>query len=117
MERRRQHHLDEFLEIEDSDLFIGILWKKFGTPGRDGQTGTEHEFNKAYEAWNENGKPRIMLYFNQREYPVPKTSEESDQQTKVLEFKQKIRKGGEGLYYQNSGLEEFNEKVDNHIHA
>lgn len=45
-----QHHLDSFLKIEDSDLFIGILWKKFGTPGKDGKTGTEHEFDIAYEA-------------------------------------------------------------------
>lgn len=104
-----QHHLNSFLEIEDSDLFIGVLWKKFGTPGKDGQSGTEHEFYKAYEAWKENGKPPIMLYFNQRE-DFPKTPEESEQQTKVLKFKDKIRTGGEGLYIQYSGF-------DNHLYA
>jgi len=46
-----QHHIDSFLKIEDSDLFIGILWKKFGTAGNDGKIGTEHEFYKTYEAW------------------------------------------------------------------
>jgi hypothetical protein len=111
-----QHHLDSFLKIEDSDLFIGILWKRFGTPGKDSKTGTEHEFIKAYEAWEKNKRPEIMLYFNQNKYLLT-TPEDAEQLTAVLNFKDKIRKGGEGLYHQYIGLEEFKEKVDYHLHG
>jgi hypothetical protein len=111
-----QHHLDSFLKIEDSDIFIGILWKKFGTPGRDGKTGIEHEFNKAYEAWEKNKRPKIVLYFNQQEYSLT-TPEEALQLAAVLDFKQKIRRKGEGLYIQYTGLEDFENKVERDLVA
>jgi hypothetical protein len=56
--------IDKILKIEDSDILIGIFWKRFGTPTKDGKSGTEHEFYKAYEAWKKNGKPHIMMYFS-----------------------------------------------------
>jgi hypothetical protein len=54
------------LNIQNCDILIGIFWKRFGTPIKeDGRTATEHEISKAYEAWKQNGKPHILLYFNQ----------------------------------------------------
>jgi hypothetical protein len=52
------------------DVFIGILWHRFGTPpaGQDPQTqkeylaGTEEEFKTAHRLWQEYKKPRIMIY-------------------------------------------------------
>jgi hypothetical protein len=35
--------IDRVLRIEDSAIVIGIFWKRFGTPTKDGTTGTEHE--------------------------------------------------------------------------
>ena len=84
--------IDPILNIDDCDILIGIFWKRFGTPIKeDGKTGTEHEFYNAYEAWKKNGRPQIMLYFNQKEY-FPKTSGESEQQTAVLKFKESFPK-------------------------
>jgi len=83
-----QHHFDSFLKIEDSDLFIGILWKKFGTAGNDGKIGTEHELN---EAWEKNSRPEIMLYFNQNQYSLT-MPEEAQQLTAVLNFKKDSRR-------------------------
>ncbi|MFZ0513638.1 MAG: hypothetical protein WAM14_18675, partial [Candidatus Nitrosopolaris sp.] len=100
--------------IEDCDILIGIFWKRFGTPTSDGKTGTEHEFHKAYEAWKKNKRPQIMLYFNQREYS-PETSEETEQHTAVLKFKEKIQKEGEGLYRDYVGLDQFKETVYDHL--
>src|SRR5262245_46333996 len=47
--------VDDVLAIEDCDLLVGIFWKKFGTPVPDAASGTEHEFLKAYRAWQLNG--------------------------------------------------------------
>jgi hypothetical protein len=107
-----QHHIDSYLKIEDSDIFIGILWKNFGTPGRDGKTGTEHEFHKAYEAWKKNNRPKIMLYFNQK-LCCPTMSEQAKQLAAVLRFKEGIQK--EGLYSIYNKLEQFKEKVYDHL--
>jgi hypothetical protein len=43
--------IDDVLRISDCDLLLGIFWKRFGTPVKDGASGTEHEFQVAYEAW------------------------------------------------------------------
>jgi Domain of unknown function (DUF4062) len=41
--------IDAILRIPKCDIFLGIFWKRFGTPTPDGMTGTEHEFTLAYE--------------------------------------------------------------------
>ena len=49
---------------DDYDLFLGILWSRFGTPTEEDSSGTEHEFNQAFLRWRE--KPteiNIMFYF------------------------------------------------------
>lgn len=105
--------IDTILNIENCEILIGIFWKRLGTPIKQGgKTGTEHEFYKAYEAWKENGKPHIMLYFKTKQY-FPKTSGESEQQTAVLKFKESFPK--EGLYWEYRTLNEFKENVLKHL--
>ena len=104
--------IDPILKIEDSDILIGVFWKKFGTQTKDGKTGTEHEFYKAYEAWKQNKRPHIMLYFNQKEY-FPRSAEEVKQLTYTLEFKENLPK--EGLYWDYDGIEQFKEYVYDHL--
>ncbi len=41
--------IDERMEIADSDVVVGIFWKRFGTPTGDAQSGTEHELRKVSE--------------------------------------------------------------------
>lgn len=59
------------IPVESWDIFIGILWCRFGTPtgAIDPATkdtylsGTEEEFRLAYQSWkNNDGKPRILFY-------------------------------------------------------
>src|SRR5262245_51332075 len=64
--------IDAILRIEDCDIFIGMFWKRFGTPVSDAGSGTEHEFQRAYDVWKQQRRPHIMMYFNQRAY-TPKT--------------------------------------------
>ena len=52
------------------------------------------------------------MYFNQKEY-FPKNSEESKQQTAVLEFKENIPK--EGLHWDYEGIEQFKDLVLDHL--
>jgi carboxypeptidase C (cathepsin A) len=104
--------VDSILKIEDCDILIGIFWKRFGTHTPDGRTGTEHEFHRAYEAWQKNKKPHIMMYFSRQKYS-PETLEESKQQTAVLEFKRDFPK--EGLYWEYRTLKEFRQDVFKHL--
>jgi hypothetical protein len=52
------------------DVFVGILWHRFGTPpaAKDEKTqkeylsGTEEEFRIAYRLWEQYHRPKIMVY-------------------------------------------------------
>jgi len=55
---------------DDYDIFIGMLWTKFGTPTHRADSGTEEEFNTALEKFNRSPHSiRIMLYFKDGELP------------------------------------------------
>lgn len=51
------------VDMEDIDIFIGILWNRFGTPTNKASSGTEEEFNVAYSSWKRNKRPKILFYF------------------------------------------------------
>jgi hypothetical protein len=58
-------------QIGAYDIFIGLMWKRFGTPTGVADSGTEEEFNIAFANWEKFKKPRILFYFSKAEY-LPK---------------------------------------------
>ncbi len=58
------------LPPESWDIFIGILWQRFGSPtgeidpqtGKEFESGSVEEFSRAYELWKQHGAPRIFFY-------------------------------------------------------
>jgi tetratricopeptide (TPR) repeat protein len=91
MGRPQQLILDQ-LQPTTWDVFIGILWHRFGTPpgGKDPQTqkeylsGTEEEFKSAFRLWEQFQKPRIMMYRCTRQVDLDKL--DPDQFKRVKEF-------------------------------
>lgn len=84
MGRPEQVILDQ-LKPTEWDVFVGILWHRFGTPPGEGyQSGTEEEYQTAFRLWKASGKPRIMMYRCTR--PVPPDDLDPDQFKKVKEF-------------------------------
>ena len=91
MGRPEQVILDQ-LKPTSWDIFIGILWHRFGTPtgGKDNKTkkeylsGTEEEFKTAYRLWQRYQRPRIMMYRCMRNTPLDHL--DPDQYKRVQEF-------------------------------
>lgn len=104
--------IDAILRIPECDIFLGIFWKRFGTPTKDGATGTEHEFRLAYETWKQKGAPHIALYFGQKVY-MAQTEEEALQQAEVLRFRKNIP--AEGLWWPYKTKAQFTKLVRNHL--
>ena len=103
--------INSVLKIEDCDIFVGIFWKRFGTPVKDAGSGTEAEFLQAYNAWKKQSSPHIMFYFNQA--PVmPATAAEAEQLQRVIKFKEAFPK--EGLWWSYNGEKEFEKLVRSH---
>jgi hypothetical protein len=76
-------------QIGDYDIFVGIMWKRFGTPTAVAGSGTDEEFQRAYDRWQENPSLPIMFYFSQAP-TSPKSKEEITQLAKVIEFRDEL---------------------------
>ena len=107
--------IDSVLKIEDSDILVGIFWKRFGTPVSDvegAETGTEHEIRKAITAWKEKKSPHVMLYFSQTPF-MPSSQQELEQMSKVLAFKKEFEK--ESCYWQYADAQKFESVLREHL--
>lgn len=114
--RPQQVILDQ-LRPTSWDIFIGILWHRFGTPpgakdktGKDYLSGTEEEFKTAYELWKEHNKPRLVIYRCTRALPF---DVDPDQLKHVREYFKLIEdtKGDYSTLYQTFDTTESFEKL------
>lgn len=91
-------------QIGAYDIFIGILWKRFGTPTGKASSGTEEEFQIAYRRWNKYGKPIILFYFNNSAIAPPRSLEDVEQLRRVVEFRQELALKGLTWEYESDAL-------------
>jgi hypothetical protein len=103
---------DQIGDMTTIELFVGIMWNRFGSATPRAESGTEEEFRRAVESLQKTGKPEIMFYFN-RAPSDASTSEEAEQKVKVLKFKEEMRTNG--LTQDYSGPEEFRELFRSHL--
>ena len=91
----------------DYDVFVGIMNNKFGTETKKAGSGTEEEFNNAYNRIENKDKVEIMFYFNDE--PVKKSEINTEELNKINAFKKKVSDLG-GYHWTYNGAQEF-EKV------
>jgi len=90
---------------DDYDIFIGIMWERFGTPTRRAQSGTEEEFDRVYKRFEEDPKQiRIMIYF--KDSRITDRKSKSDPLMKIKEFREKLGEKGV-LWWSFSDLDNF----------
>lgn len=72
------------------DIFIGLLWKKFGTPTEKAGSGTEEEFLNAFDRFiNQKEDIQVLFYFKDA---VPKSLKEinASELMKIENFKTEL---------------------------
>jgi hypothetical protein len=115
---RPQDVINHQLKITECDLFLGILWCRFGTPTggerKDGtrfESGTEEEFELAYQSWREKGTPHIMFFRCAKKIDTRNFS--IAQYTKVNSFFEKFGYDKEhpGLVTEYGEIKEFDVKL------
>ena len=98
---------------DDFDIFIGLLWKKFGTPTKHAGSGTEEEFNRVYNLYRQNQKSvRIMVYFKTTAADLSEI--DPDQLNRIRAFQTSLGPKG-GLYWQYKDTSEFASLVRMHL--
>lgn len=96
------------------DLFIGILWTKFGTPTKKANSGTEEEFQIAYQRFLDSPDSIQILFYFKTSTPNSLSNIDPIQLGKVQEFKRSI--GGKGsLYWEYTTVEELQKFLRIHI--
>ncbi|MEA2705050.1 MAG: hypothetical protein QOD63_2995, partial [Actinomycetota bacterium] len=96
-------------QLGDYDVFVGIMWKRFGTPTNDAGSGTEEEFRLAYARWRATGAPRILFYFSDVAMPANLSSAEVRQLGAVVNFREEL--GKQGLVKSYASPDEFPDVV------
>lgn len=105
MGRPEQVILDQ-LPVETWDIFVGLLWARFGKPsggidpetGKPFDSGSEEEFTLAYRLWEKKRKPEILFYRCKR--LVSPIHIDTTQLTRVQQFFTGFAAGGphQGLF-------------------
>jgi hypothetical protein len=99
-----QSVIDSQLEDYDYDIYIGILWTRFGDKMDKGRTPTEWEFECAFNRMRATGRPKIQFYFKTEKF-FPRNSYEANQIINIIKFKEEqLQSTG---YYKN-----FKQKED-----
>jgi hypothetical protein len=95
---RPQDVIDEQIPV-NYDIYVGIMWKRAGTPTKTAPSGTIHEFKRALAQRERTGKPTIMFYFCQQEIPLPATQDELNQLSQVIKFREDFQTIALGVTY------------------
>ena len=98
----------------DYDIFIGLLWTKFGMPTETAGSGTEEEFTIAYEKFLEDSNSIQILFYFRTSSPTSLSDIDPQQLAKVQEFKNSLGKMGT-LYWEYGTTEEFHRFLRIHI--
>jgi hypothetical protein len=100
-------------QLPDYDIFIGIMWKRFGTPTSRAGSGTEEEYLRAYERWKKENKFPVLFYFSQKCITIPNSSSEIEQLQKLVKFKEDL--SNKGLIWEYNNPEEFGDILRPHL--
>jgi hypothetical protein len=99
-------------ELERCELFVGLMWKKWGTPpdtiGKY-SSGFEEEFETSVQRRLSEGRPEISLLF--KEIDQDFLRDPGDDLKKVLEFKDKLIAEKNILFEQFADIREFEKKI------
>ena len=90
---RPQAQINE--DVDACDLFLGVLWRRWGSPTGEFSSGFEEEFERAVSSRRESDSPEIWIYFKQ----VDDTSDPGEQLRQVLGFRRRVEQRRE-LFYQ-----------------
>ncbi|HEV7238619.1 MAG TPA: TIR domain-containing protein [Thermoanaerobaculia bacterium] len=99
--------------IGEYDVFVGFMWRRFGTPTRRAESGTGEEFERAYDSFRRFGRPKIMFYFRTAPFYTTDLGD-LEQFTRVVEFRKKLEDAGV-LFWQYVEPLDFERFVREHL--
>ena len=92
-------------QTRDYDIFVGIMWKKYGYPTPRADSATAEEYMYALDSFKNEGHCKdIIFMFSNRQFGIDEV--DPDQIQKVQEFKRRV--ASEGVLYKTyTSTEDF----------
>src|SRR5262245_34470280 len=82
-------------QIGSYDIFLGMMWSRFGTPTSKAGSGTEQEFRDAYEGWEQRRSPAHVLFYRcEADVPAMRSADDAMQLVQVATFFEDLRHKG-----------------------
>ena len=104
---RPQEHINKDLDF--CDLFIGILWKRWGQSTREFSSGFEEEFIRAKKRFSESKKPDIWILF--KKIDAESMEDAGPQLAKVLEFRKEQEMLKQIFFQEFSDVDDYRRKI------
>lgn len=76
---------------DDYDIFIGLMWQKFGTKTNVANSGTEEEFLNALERFENKENIQVLFYFKDKS-PLSLADIDPEELLKIKKFKNILKK-------------------------
>jgi len=83
-------------DVERCDIFLGIVWDRWGTPTGEQSSGFGEEWHLAKARWQSTGKPELWLCFKDIDDELRAKSD--DQLTRVVEFRRSVQREEVAFY-------------------
>jgi hypothetical protein len=100
-------------DIQASNLFIGLLWRRWGTPTGEYSSGFEEEFEVAKELYKNGELEDIWLFF--KEVPDEMLRDPGEQLQRVLSFQDTINAQREVFYDTFASTERWSKKFHDYL--
>jgi len=102
-------------DVDSCDLFLGILWRRWGQPTGEYESGFEEEFTRARDRKEKTGKPEIWLFF--KSIDEENLQDPGEQLKKVIEFKNDQIERRELLFKEFSDPQMWRETIHDDLTA
>lgn len=80
-------------QTQDYEIFVGMMWKKYGSPTPRAGSATDEEYTHALESFRSNGHCKDIIFMFSK-MPFNSYEVEADQLAKVQTFRKRIEKDG-----------------------
>jgi len=98
---------------DDYEVFIGILWSRFGTPTPRAESGTVEEFERAYSRFDKNPDDiKVMFYF--KDQAIPPSKMVPEQLSRIHNFRDRLGTLGT-LHWSFNDTEDFSKYLRMHL--
>ena len=102
-------------QIGDYDIFVGILWKRMGTPTAVASSGTQEQDQRAYASWQRDKKLPILFYFSREPGPRSRPPDETLNSSRARSCFSRRTGPKHGLVWEYSGAAGFADVIRPHL--